>query len=213
MTACPRFCVVDRLEISEEHLPTQLREDLDSCPSPVLLWVARRPRKNWFAGLSNRIPLVLSSAPRYEQIVWLQADCLPEGPSAFQEQCQYLLGTYRDLFELKTSVSECSAFHDYCNILKGHIARQEQDLFPRVLETLPISRCLRELSYEHRGLERGLQRLPTILQAARDGSLSKREKELFDLDFFHLLEHHLERESGALYPALPHLGVELDTKI
>lgn len=213
MTPYPGVSLTDRLHIIEDQLPSQLKEDLDSNSSAVLIWVARRPRKNWFAGLSDHTALVLSSAPRYEQIVWLPPNYRPESPLGFEQECEYLLNAYRELFELKTCVSDCSALHTYCDTLNRHISSQEQELFPRALQNLPIDRCLRELSYEHRGLEIGLKRLPTVLQAARDGILSKREKELFDLDFFHLLEHHLERESGALYPALHSLGYDFENEI
>jgi hypothetical protein len=44
--------------------------------------------------------------------------------------------------------------------------------------------------------------MPAILEQQRAEVLENRARERFDLDFYHLLEHNLERKLEAVYPAL-----------
>ncbi len=185
-----------------EALPELLKQDLDHCQGGALLWTAKRPRKGWFKGLTTWTPLVFSSGPLFEQILWLRPDLAVAPPAEFSQQCERLLSDYKELFRKTTPVEQCPDWISYRTLLQNHIAEQEQDHYRQLEKRLPVARALRELEYEHRGLEKGLLRFPAILEASRSGRLTSRERELFDLDFYHLLEHHLEREANAIYPII-----------
>lgn len=191
---------VDLRESPPETLPQLLREQLEKVGDSALLWTARRPKKRWFEGLAPQKPLLLASSPMFEQIFWLPTGSFADVPQSERESFQFLLGMYGELFKKTEPPENCPLWHQYNQKLRAHISRQEEELFPELTGRLDIGRALQELKYEHRGLERGLDRMPSVLRAAREGELSSKEREMFDLDFYHLLEHHAERELQAVYP-------------
>lgn len=192
--------VVDHRKVDPNKLSSLLLQELEAIQQPSLLWIARRPKKRWHLGLVDWHPHLLSSAPQHEEILWLAPEVACSPNPAFVEHCEHLLNDYKALFQGKEPISECQRWRAYRKLLLSHIEKQEKKTFPDLKREFPIDRPLRELGYEHRGLERGLEQLPPILQRARDGQLSKKEREQVDLDFFHLLEHHVERERDALSP-------------
>jgi hypothetical protein len=200
---------VDHRKADDRHLPQLLAQELDRASDGALFWVAKRPRKRWFKSLTSWVPHVFSTGPLFEQILWLRPDLAVGPPESFDTEQKRLLTQYKTLFEGDTPVVECERWLSYKSLLIRHITSQETDTFPILERQLPVQRALRELGYEHRGLERGLDSMPAILQEARNARLSSQNRERFDLDFFHLLEHHLERETEAVYPAIVFLeGVD-----
>ena len=186
----------DFRDLPKQELEQQLQDTLASRETPSLLWTAKRPRKLWFSGLSDHRPLVLASSERFEQILWLPPKVEPQLPEEWTRDCRGLLRDYPLLYE-------GGDLDAYTIRIRDHIARHEKELFPELLCHLPdAERALRELGYEHRGLEKGLDRMGAILRAHRSGVLASRDRERFDLDFYHLLEHNLERKIEAVYPAL-----------
>ncbi|MFA7479412.1 MAG: hypothetical protein WC314_02835 [Vulcanimicrobiota bacterium] len=186
---------VDLREHPVEELERELLKRLGDQP-PALLWVARRPKKNWFRELTSYRPLVLTSSARYEQILWLSPAVDPAVPEDWVLECHQILEGYRELFQGRD-------LDGYSELVQSHINSQENDLFPRLLGFLPSAeRALKELTYEHRGMEAGLTRLPGLLRQWDRGELDARAREHFDLEFFHLVEHNLERKLEAVYPAL-----------
>lgn len=182
--------------------PEQLADQLPAlwaAHRPALLTVSRRPHKGWAKGLNLATPLLLSSAPLYELILWLDPAQLPALPEPTQREHAQLLEGYSALF---TGAQQADAYRD---LVLAHIASQEQVLFPRLLALAPLERLVRELGYEHQGLVNMMCGLAEAVEAHRQGALSKKDKEAWDLGFFHLLEHHLERESLAVYPAWSYL--------
>ena len=188
--------IVDFRDLPVSELGEVLEKTLSTCPSPACLWTACRPKKNWFRGLTEHQPLVFASSARFEQILWLAPGVGPAVPVSWTEECRRLLSGYPALFS-------GASFADYREAVQRHIHLQEGEIFAKLLHHLPdAQRALRELSYEHRGLEKGLQRMPAILEQQQAGDLDPRARERFDLDFYHLLEHNLERKLEAIYPAV-----------
>ena len=178
-------------ELEELLTRTLAAPDLEAC-----LWTSCRPRKNWFRELTSFHPLVLASSAKFEQILWLAPGAVSPVPEEWADGCGRLLNGYRGLFS-----GEC--VNDYSDAVKQHITQNETEIFPELLSHLPdLQRSLRELSYEHRGLENGLKRMPSIVEQWQNGVLDPKARERFDLDFFHLLEHNIERKLNAIYPAL-----------
>lgn len=196
------FLEVDYRTEPTERLPELLNKTLDTTDCPAVLWTARRPRKRWHNGLSDWTPLVLSSAPQFELILWLSPAVETRVPEELQKESDYLLNAYHALFQGESDIANCPHWLKYRNTLSGHIRRQETNSYPALLKKLPLDRAIREVGYEHRGLEKGLQSLPRFLERARKGELEGKEREKLDLDFYHLLEHHVEREAEAIYPAM-----------
>ncbi len=160
-----------------------------------LLTVSRRPDKHWTRTIDFARPLILSSAPLYELVLWVDPEeeiVLPE--DALQEQAA-LLGGYLALF------SDESPVENYLELLDRHIESQDRGLYLQIARLAPLERALRELGYEHKGLKQGASALPQAIEKHRAGRLEKKARERLDLDFYHLLEHHLERERLALIPA------------
>ena len=187
---------VDVRDVSASDLEKVLVRTLADCPADACLWTACRPRKNWFKGLTEFQPHVLASSAKYEQIFWLAPGVGPTLPQSWTDDCRRLLSEYPALFT-------GGSFPEYRDAVLQHIHLQESKLFPKLLNYLPdVQRALREISYEHRGLEEGLRRMPAILEQQRAEVLENRARERFDLDFYHLLEHNLERKLEAVYPAL-----------
>ena len=201
----PKISVLRLLDEPPTHLPDVLEKAWQQRQTSYLLSLARRPKKNWTRELDFAHPLVLSSAPQFELILWVPSDSNTQLPEAIQAEQDYLLKAYAPLFE----TSQESRFEDYKSRLLAHIQTQESQLWHELQgeATTPgcappeLGRALRELSYEHRGLEKGLTSLEQALKKAQRGQLLAKEREKLDLDFYHLLEHHLEREAQALYPA------------
>lgn len=162
----------------------------------ALLTISRRPSKGWTRELIFARPLTLSSSAFYELILWVDKRLDLRLPNQVEHDQRELLQGYHRLF----SEQAPDAQQLYLERLHGHISSQEGELFPHMAELAPVQRALQELSYEHRGLEKGAEALGNALQAWRLGTLSKQQKDRLDLDYFHLLEHHLEREREALYP-------------
>jgi hemerythrin-like domain-containing protein len=177
-----------------ESLPGLLEHAWSAAPGQ-LLTVCRRPAKGWARELTFARPLVLSSAPLYELIFWVDNERELTLPREVQKDQEELLSGYHRLF------SEEGDEVAYLQRLRRHIQEQETGVYLRLLSLAPIDRATRELSYEHRGLEQGAEKLAQALHAHRLGLLAKKDKDRLDLDFFHLLEHHLERERDALFPA------------
>lgn len=94
----------------------------------------------------------------------------------------------------------------FARALETELRREEERLFPRWRAATADERAPRELGYEIAGIRKGLLRLDEILQGVRDGTLSKRERDRYDIDFFHLVEHHVERLERSLLPVLDLLG-------
>lgn len=187
----------DLRDVSTTDLKEVLVETLAACSSAACLWTACRPKKNWFKGLTEFQPLVFASSARFEQILWLAPRVAgPSLPQSWIDDCRRLLSGYPALFA-------GGSFPEYRDAVLQHIHLQEREIFPKLLNYLPeADRSLRELSYEHRGLENGLRRMPAIIEQQQAGDLNPRARERFDLDFYHLLEHNLERKLEAVYPAL-----------
>ena len=187
---------VDVRDLALSELEEVLVKTLAACPSSACLWTACRPKKNWFQGLTEFRPLVFASSAKFEQILWLPPQAKPTLPEDWTGDCRRLLRGYPELFA-------GGSFLEYEDAVLQHIHLQEKELFPKLLGHLPeAQRALRELSYEHRGLENGLKRMPAVLQQQQDGTLDSRARERFDLDYYHLLEHNVERKLDAIYPAL-----------
>lgn len=193
---------VDHRQVPPDDLPELLQKELRQLSNDALFWVARRPKKRWFSALTNWTALVLSTAPQYEQILWLRPGTCPVVPKELSTEANILLSDYKDLFQGADEASNCPRFTSYKNTLTDHVSRQEKVSFPKILEKWPLERPLRELGYEHQGLIRGLATMEQKVSLARRGELEKRERDRLDLDFYHLLEHHVERELEALYPAM-----------
>lgn len=196
-----RYRQVDYRTQEPERLPECLASELEVEPTLALLWTAKRPKKRWYAGVTKRMPLVFTTAPQFEQILWLPEGSPLLSSRAEKREATQLLNDYPALFQGSVPVESCPRWKAYEALLRSHITRQETSDFPQLLRQLPAERGLRELGYEHRGLEKGLERLPQLLTLARDGTLEPKSREMIDLDYYHLLEHHLEREQEAIYPA------------
>lgn len=193
--------VLDHRSRPLDELPSLLSQEFAAAPE-ALLWTAKRPRKNWHLDFTEMSPHLLATSAQYEQIFWVEPSVALPISSAVQAEHKFLLEAYKELFLGDAPVETCSGWQSYRATLLEHIKEQESRTYPDLIENLPVERPLRELGYEHRGLEKGLKRMPQVLKASREGSLSSREREIFDLDFYHLLEHHLERETEAVYPTI-----------
>ncbi len=190
----------DLRERSATELPSTLERLWKESPQ-TLLTVSHRPHKKWTATLSFAQPLVFSSSALYELIFWVPKNFDLNLPSEIASEQQRLLDEYRTIFELEEVALRKKALSRYKDLVLRHITRDESEFYPALLERLPVERALRELSYEHRGLEKGLNELATSLDHAQGDTVTNKERERLDLNFYHLLEHHLERERDALYPA------------
>lgn len=192
----------DCRHLALEELESTLARELADASQSGLLWTAQRPRKRWFDGISSFHPLVLASSARFEQIFWLPPGWNAMASPEQAQECKFLLDGYPALYQE-------APLEVYAQCLTEHISQHEDRLFRDMKHFLPeLERALQELAYEHRGLEKGLQRLPQVLQSHKTGELSSRERERFDLDFYHLLEHNLERKLDAIYPLLNFLGLD-----
>lgn len=166
---------------------------------PALVTVAQRPRKRWTKEILDARALILSSAPAYELILWVDPKLDLAIPSREAQALDGLLGGYRTMF----SVPTLDTVQAYVQALHDHVLSQEAHLYKGFAALMPgFERVIRELTYEHRGLEKTSVGLATKILAYARGELSKREREHMDLEHFHLLEHHIEREKEALWPAL-----------
>ena len=194
--------VVDKRDQPSQDLAQILRDELDSLAADTLLWTAKRPKKNWHEFISGWRALTLSSSALFEQIFWVRDSLSLPLPPEIQQEQETLLNSYPELFRRAGPVLEDQLWLEYRETLLKHVEREEKQLFPPACKVLPVERSLKELQYEHQGLKRGLSRMPEVLDAARSGVLSSREREKFDLDYYHLLEHHTEREALAVYPLL-----------
>lgn len=193
--------MMELLDLREEALETLPERVKEAWAAPGCLILSRRPSKNWVESLEFAHPLRLSSAPLYELILWLEPSQLGALPEEVRVDQRELLDGYHRLFR------EEGDLEAYLSRLTEHIRSQEKELFPSVAALAPVERALRELSYEHRGLEKGALRLREAVAQHRRGELEKKDKDRLDLDFYHLLEHHIERERDALYPACSFLQI------
>lgn len=195
----------DLRELEASQLTPHLEELWNEHPRGF--WsVARRPGRRWTSSIAWARALVLSSAPLFELILWIEPEATPQLPESELEEQSFLLGYYSELFQTLSPAAE----KVYAQRLHHHFERQEAALYPQ-METLPfVDRAVRELRYEHQGLKKGLEGLGQTLEEARSRGLAKASKERLDLDFFHLLEHHLEREKEAIYPAWVFLNQRVD---
>lgn len=177
-----------------DDLPNQLQLAWNRSPG-CMLTVSRRPGRRWTKSIAFAQALVLSSAPLYELILWLESSAIPILPTAVVEEQSYLLQGYHSLFSGELEVE------DYLQRLLAHIQDQERQMFPAMATLAPVERALRELGYEHQGLSKGAENLRSAVAAHQRGKLEKAARERLDLDFYHLLEHHIERERDAVIPA------------
>lgn len=166
-----------------------------------LLAVSHRPHKKWTAALTFAHPLIFSSSALYELILWAPKDLDLNLSDEVALEQRRLLDDYRDIFKPEDRSLQRQALKLYTDQIHQHIARDESNFYPLLLERIPVERALKELSYEHRGLEKGLQDISKSLEDRPHEKLTAKERERLDLNFYHLLEHHLERERNALYPA------------
>lgn len=88
---------------------------------------------------------------------------------------------------------------------------EEQAVYPAVSRFLGDGRAVRELTYEHLGMQRLLPTFLPCLQAlhpshAGDDRQRRRTWEQFRLDVVHLLEHHIEHEEKGVYPLYERLA-------
>lgn len=90
----------------------------------------------------------------------------------------------------------------FLSLLERHADAEEQRLYPLYERQIGDQRMIRELGYEHLGLRRGMGAVEPFLEEVRAGRTTKRQRDRFEIDFFHLLEHHVEREEKALLPVL-----------
>lgn len=185
---------IDLRGVDSESLARSIEERWRQSPG-LLLTLTHRPSKKWTRELDFARPLVLSSAALFEQILWVDR-AWPLGlPAQAQQEGDDLLQGYHRLF------SGAEEVETYLGRLTRHVENQEADLYPALLALAPLERAVRELGYEHQGLLKGATLLRDSVLLHRRGELSKAQKDRLDLDFFHLLEHHLEREQEALLPA------------
>lgn len=84
------------------------------------------------------------------------------------------------------------------SFLLRHMETEEERLYP-LYARLVEERQIRELGYEHLGLRRGLPEWREFLRAPDS---TKRQRDAMDIKFFHLFEHHMEREEESLLPVL-----------
>lgn len=184
--------LIDLRQEQIETLPERVRA---LWSPPAMLVLSRRPSNRWMKGLDFAVPLRLSSAPLYELVLWIESGRPAELPQDIRQEHEELLRGYHRLFR------EQEDLEAYLALLDRHIREQESRVYPAIAAAAPLERALRELSYEHRGLEKGAARLREAVARHRQGQLDKKDKDRLDLDFYHLLEHHIERERDALLPA------------
>ncbi|MGE0487841.1 MAG: hemerythrin domain-containing protein [Vulcanimicrobiota bacterium] len=191
---------------------------------------ARRQLRHQAAALPGQASLLVRSfAPLRELVAQLEGSwtCWPlvDGPSAYfyllshprqaepaldglREQHLEFERLYHSMVSLAVEKSTDVGVRDrFTSLLEDHLQIEERLLFPLFEEVTGDTRTTRELSYEHQGIRRGLGRLPGFLEKVVAGA-SKKERDAFEIDFFHLIEHHVEREEKALYPVLETLGAE-----
>lgn len=113
-----------------------------------------------------------------------------------REQHRQIVALYREAMALG---SNGAAFEQ---LLSRHMDTEERTLYPLYQQILQEERLIRELGYEHLGLRRGLPEFRPFLEKMAAGETSKRDKDGFDIRFFHLFEHHMEREEESLLPVL-----------
>ncbi len=116
-----------------------------------------------------------------------------------REQHRQIVALYREAMALG---SDGAAFEQ---LLSRHMDTEERTLYPLYQQIVQEERLIRELGYEHLGLRRGLPEFGPFLRKIAAGETSKRDKDGFDIRFFHLFEHHMEREEESLLPVLEHL--------
>ena len=163
---------------------------------PGGLWsVAKRPHKKWTKGVTWARALILSSAPLFELILWIPPKAEITVSTEQSAEQTKLFDGYSELFKtLRPDLEQA-----YATQLLAYFEKQEP-LYQK-LESLPfVDRAVRELRYEQQGLKRGLAELATALNQARSGCFDKGTRDRIDLDFYHLLEHHIEREQEAIIP-------------
>ncbi|MBI3927621.1 MAG: hemerythrin domain-containing protein [Armatimonadetes bacterium] len=91
-------------------------------------------------------------------------------------------------------------------LLHQHLELKQTRLYPLYRRVVGEDRLPRELGYEIDGIRQGLGRWEDMLRGALEGSATRRQLDRFEIDFFHLIEHHIEREKLSLLPALELLG-------
>lgn len=125
-----------------------------------------------------------------------------------RRQHKRLDGLYRQAVnQARNGQAECVRVGaDFCRLLRRHLDFEEGHLYPLYLATVGEQRSLRELGYEHRGIREGLERFEPFLAEVLDGRLTSKQIDAYDIDFFHLLEHHVKREEDGLYPVLEALA-------
>ncbi len=180
----------------------------------------RAPGPNLTEGLSelraHQARVLKSRHPLRAELEGFTAWPLVPGPSAYyylvhtplpqaepvlevvREQHCEIVALYREAMALG---SDGAAFEQ---LLSRHMDTEERTLYPLYQKILQEERLIRELGYEHLGLRRGLPEFRPFLQKMAAGETTKRDKDGFDIRFFHLFEHHMEREEESLLPVLEH---------
>lgn len=126
------------------------------------------------------------------------------------EQQQKILQLYKRCIHLDPMDSQerLNIGQQFVTELKGHLLFKENLLWPVWREGTQEERVLRELGYEHQGLHKGLKTFMDFVHQIVQEKVSKREKDHYDIEFFHLFEHHMEREQEGFYPCLEWLLLE-----
>ncbi len=166
----------------------------------------------------SRVPL---SAPLAKLSQEWRSYPLVDGPSAFyvalcpRGEAPPVLDSYRDehrrLIELypamvRSALEGRVGTEEFVQLMSSHLNREEEELFALVERWTGEPRLARELGYDHQGLRAGLAKLPDFVERVARGETTKKARDAFEIEFFHLFEHHYEREELSLYPLLERLA-------
>lgn len=191
---------VERLDLRTAWAP-ELLAALAALEGPVLV-MARKP-------LRPHLPTSLEWWPLVDgPSAWF---FLGHAPAARKPTLEFLRQDHREFDRLfREAVQQARAGNPECRetgsrlgrLLTGHLEFEEREVYPLFIQAVGDERAVRELGYEHRGIREGLARLGAFLESVLAGKLSKKQIDAFDIDFFHLIEHHVQREEEGLYPVL-----------
>ncbi|MEW6283600.1 MAG: hemerythrin domain-containing protein [Candidatus Eremiobacterota bacterium] len=123
-----------------------------------------------------------------------------------RQQHQRLFRLYRQAVAAALEGGPCEPLGAaFLDLLERHTTAEEKQLYPLYERSLRESRLIRELGWENLGLRRQAPDFGPFLLRVKAGETTRRDRDGFEIDFFHLLEHHVEREEKALFPALERL--------
>lgn len=201
-----RQLLLDLRRVDPEEHSLKLREHLGSpAVEQVVVIRAHRPLDEVLAQLGEgwvHYPLVEGPSAFY------QAVCTPGHSSAgldpYRREHRQLLELYPRM--VASALDGHADPEPFTQLLESHLRREEEHLFGRVEEWTGEPRLARELGYDHQGLRAGLLKLPDYLERVAAGDTTKKMRDAFEIEFFHLFEHHYEREERGLYPLLERLA-------